>query len=186
MNRTQYIQQLIDERGYTSFLEIGYGDGKNFNDIKCAEKTAIDPDPKLATVPGIFNDTSDAFFDQLDGRKKFSIIFIDGLHHADQVERDIVNAYKHLKKGGVILIHDINPRTYECTIVPRAQREWCGTVFQAWHGLIQHHHYSGLRWSHMPDDYGIGKIEYTEGVKIEPGFVSDISYDQYKSAYFAS
>ena len=34
MNRTEVINRLIQDNGYTSYLEIGVYDGKNFNDAK--------------------------------------------------------------------------------------------------------------------------------------------------------
>ena len=36
----------------------------------------------------------------------FDLIFIDGLHHYEQVKKDINNSLKFLKKGGVCIIDD--------------------------------------------------------------------------------
>ena len=41
----------------------------------------------------------------------FDVIFIDGLHLADQVEKDIDNALKFIKEDGFIILHDVNPPT---------------------------------------------------------------------------
>ena len=41
--------------------------------------------------------TSDEFF-AAHGEKRYDLIFIDGLHHAEYVERDIITRYWRSKK----------------------------------------------------------------------------------------
>ena len=59
--------------------------------------------------------TSNRFFSQLDQEKilykniRFDVIFIEGLHLAEQVDRDISNALRYLKDDGFIVLHDCNP-----------------------------------------------------------------------------
>jgi hypothetical protein len=61
------------------------------------------------------------------------LIFVDGLHHADQVERDIANSLNVLKRNGTIVVHDCNPTTEEMQIVPgQSQQAWTGDVWKAW------------------------------------------------------
>jgi len=74
--------------------------------------------------------TSDEFFAQ--NNDSFDLIFIDGLHHADQVERDILNALNVLNENGTICVHDCNPMTKEMQIVPRQQAAWTGDVWKTW------------------------------------------------------
>lgn len=181
MNKTSLIQSLIDKNGYSSYLEIGYGKGDNFDSINIKHKQAVDPNLP-DEVPG-FKGASDEYFNQLDGRTKFSLILIDGDHTAEQVERDIVNAYQRLRKGGVIVVHDVAPTSEEMTRIPRESKQWTGDVFRAWHGLVMAS--TGVSTDFTTDDYGMGLIYHTEGVKIEPGFISDITFEEYSAGYGA-
>ncbi len=42
-------------------------------------------------------------------KKKYDIIFIDGLHVAYQVTIDLMNSLKHLTPGGFIIFDDVYP-----------------------------------------------------------------------------
>lgn len=177
MNHTELLQQLINEHSYKSYLEIGYGQGDNFNAMSIDKKVAIDPEIG-GNGDNIISVDSDVFFESLDGRAKFDMIFIDGLHHAEQVERDIVNAWQHLKKGGALVIHDVWPANEEMTRVPRETKVWTGDVFRAWAGLLEV--YPGLKTDLIKDDYGIGVVYFDKDVKIEPGFTKhDLTFDEY-------
>lgn len=177
MNHTEFLQQLIAEKGYKDMLEIGYGAGVNHHALDI--QTIISVDPKVDTPSEIqVQKTSDEYFDGLDGRTKFSLIFIDGDHHAQQVERDIVNAWQHLKKGGALVIHDVWPANEEMTRVPRETKVWTGDVFRAWAGLLEA--YPGLKTDLIKDDYGIGVVYFDKDIKIEPGFTKhDLTFDEY-------
>src|SRR5690554_6514381 len=126
MNRTETINKIIQDKGYTSYLEIGIYDGKNFLGVKCDLKEGLDPNlpTSLMGKLNLYAQTSDDFFARQSD--KYDLIFIDRDHEAEQVEKDIVNAYKSLHKGGMILLHDCNPPTRESQIVPRIQGEYCG------------------------------------------------------------
>ena len=51
--------------------------------------------------------TSDEFFEE--NQRTFDLIFIDGLHLAEQVLRDVYNSLAVLNSGGALLLHDCNP-----------------------------------------------------------------------------
>lgn len=73
--------------------------------------------------------TSDRFFEI--NKKNFDIIFIDGLHHADQVERDFNNSLTCLNHGGLIVMHDTAPESEHLTHVPRDKSgRWLGDVYK--------------------------------------------------------
>lgn len=73
--------------------------------------------------------TSDRFFEI--NKKKFDIVFIDGLHHADQVERDFNNSVINLNEGGLIVLHDTAPEREDLTHVPRDKKgRWLGDVYK--------------------------------------------------------
>ena len=61
--------------------------------------------------------TSDEFFEQ--NKEKFDIVFIDGLHHSEQVYKDILNSLNILNEDGTIICHDMNPTEEFRQIVPR-------------------------------------------------------------------
>lgn len=181
MNHTELLQQLINEHSYKSYLEIGYGQGVNFNAIEVDKKVAVDPNMNFeGFIEGCtyIHETSDTYFGSLDGRTKFDIAFIDGEHSADQVERDIINAWQHLKKGGALVIHDVWPDKEEMTRVPRETKIWTGDVFRAWAGLLEA--YPDLKTDLIKDDYGIGVVYFDKDIKIEPGFTKhDLTFDEY-------
>lgn len=64
--------------------------------------------------------------------KYFDLIFIDGLHTAEQVKKDFENALKVLSPNGFIVLHDCNPLKEEHTIVPRPTERghWNGDVYK--------------------------------------------------------
>jgi SAM-dependent methyltransferase len=169
MKKENIIQDLINKNGFKSYLEIGSGDGHNFNKIKCETKIGIDPIGKGKDIAVM---QSDEYFTH--NEDKFDLIFIDGLHHSEQVERDILNSWKVLNKGGVILIHDIKPSNEEMTLIPRNSKEWTGDVFKCWHGLKS----TKLKLSYIDEQYGLGCIKKSNH-KLEIGFTSDISFVDY-------
>lgn len=131
MNRTDILNRLIAYFRYNSYLEIGVADPRlNFNAVQIndADKIGVDPDP----VGSTYQMTSDEFF--ASNKNQFDLIFIDGLHHQDQVYRDILNALKALNPNGTIVCHDMNPTTYEAQVVPRQQDTWfwTGDCWRAW------------------------------------------------------
>jgi SAM-dependent methyltransferase len=129
VNHIDILNHLIAYFRYNSYLEIGVADPRlNFNAVQIndADKIGVDPDP----VGSTYQMTSDAFF--ASNKNQFDLIFIDGLHHQDQVYRDILNALKALNPNGTIVCHDMNPTTYEEQAVPRQQLGWTGDCWRAW------------------------------------------------------
>jgi hypothetical protein len=131
--RYHLINYLIRTRGYRRYLEIGVRDPRrNFRKIRVAQKEGVDPAPRLP-IDHVM--TSDAFFAQLggDGKPVFDLVFIDGLHIADQVERDVLNALANLKPGGALLLHDCNPPSEDAQTEEFGDKPvWTGTVWKAW------------------------------------------------------
>lgn len=121
MTRTQLIQSLISRFKYKTYLEIGCANDHNFNQIIIENKIGVDPG-----MGGTHRMTSDSFFEQND--KMFDIIFIDGLHVSDQVDKDINNSLKFLNHNGTIVMHDCNP------VVEEAQRQY--VVISDWNGDV--------------------------------------------------
>ena len=126
MNRTQFIQHVIDQVGARNYLEVGVQHGMNFNKIECINKVGVDP----GDFEVDHNITSDDYFAECS--EVFDVIFIDGLHHADQALKDVKNALCHIKKNGIIIMHDCNPYSKETQEIPETHMSgWTGNVWRA-------------------------------------------------------
>lgn len=136
ITRTDIINKLFKEYEFKSYLEIGVRvPAENYDKINANLKHGVDPNP-IGTCTYIM--TSDEFFKNHVGNKKYDVIFVDGLHTSEQVYLDVINSINHLNENGFIVMHDCNPpteyhiRSYEDYLKTRGQ--WNGTVFK---GFIQ-------------------------------------------------
>ena len=126
MKRWDIINNLIENNGYTRYLEIGVRNKGNFPKIKAKVKHGIDP-----VGNPTYKMTSDEFFRTQGKGKFYDIILVDGLHHYKQALRDIYNSLEHLNEDGTIVVHDCNPQTKKAQQVPRVQKLWNGDVWKA-------------------------------------------------------
>ena len=123
MNRYDIINDLIVKYNFKKYLEIGVRDPDEcFNLINCEIKHSVDPGYEVE-LPHFnmenkvtYQYTSDTFFKLLENEGldisttyKWDIVFIDGLHISNQVERDIMNSLNHLSENGIVVLHDCNP-----------------------------------------------------------------------------
>lgn len=151
--RYELINWLIKRFAYKTYLEIGTQKGVCLAAVQCKEKIGVDPNP-LCGVDStqIFAVTSDEFFnpspspekrndtaiyDRLTRIKdeKFDIVFVDGLHLAEQAERDIINSFERLNPGGCVLVHDCAPRNEQEQVRERGNlKAWTGDV---WRGYLR-------------------------------------------------
>lgn len=71
-------------------------------------------------------------FNVIEFDKEFDLIFIDGLHTAEQVRKDFENSLKILSPNGFIVLHDCNPEKEEHTTIPRPTPtgHWNGDVYK--------------------------------------------------------
>ena len=134
MNRIQIIQSLINKIGAKKYLEVGVQSGVCFRSIECETKIGVDPDQNSYATHHM---TSDDFFEKLeqleDVPKLFDVCFSDGLHHADQSERDLLNMIEHLSEDGYIVVHDNLPTSEKMQLIPLTdQYEWTGNVWETW------------------------------------------------------
>lgn len=127
-----------------TYLEIGVRNPSlNFDLINAKHKYSVDPGLEFKENPVDFKVTSDEFFKGLEKGLyltkdiKFDVIFIDGLHLAEQVDRDIENALNYLNNDGFIVLHDCNPPTewnareeHQYRLSP-AGNNWNGTTWKA-------------------------------------------------------
>jgi len=169
IKRYHIINYLIEKNKFLNYLEIGVFKGENIREINAAHKDGVDPGAEGYTPPEVnYPMTSDEFFDLLKGHEdiKYDVIFIDGLHHADQVEKDIKNALNHLVKGGFILMHDCNPVSYEAQLVPRQTVAWNGDTWKAFVDFKSNN--PTYECSVVDTDFGVGVIKNIgEGYQID-------------------
>ncbi len=179
-SRTEIINFLLSlKQNDTCYLEIGVRNPEhNFKHIKADKKYSVDPGLEFKENPVDFKLTSDEFFLKLSRNEvlsnsiKFDVIFIDGLHLAEQVDRDIENALLYIKDDGFIVLHDCNPPTewhareaYYYSDTP-AYYSWNGTTWKAF-----------LKWRFSPAvnsccidaDWGVGILskKYQIGKNID-------------------
>jgi len=112
--RWDVMNHLIRHFDHKTYLEIGVcghdlegnaAGGENFKRIIALSKDGVDP----AGPPANYIMPSDDFFERLDPNRKWDMIFIDGEHAPNQLDRDFINSLKHLAEGGTIVIHDAYP-----------------------------------------------------------------------------
>jgi len=147
--RWDLIQFLINKYDYSTYLEIGCDKDQSFSKIKISHKVGVDP-----ISGGTIRKTSDEFFKS--NKEKFDIIFIDGLHHYEQVIVDINNALSVLNENGHILVHDCLPRTIAHQAIPRYRGSWNGDV---WKSIVELRTKKYLDVFTCEIDFGVGIIQ---------------------------
>lgn len=188
MNRIEIINHLI-ERHFPydcKYLEIGVRNRSDcFNHIKASVRMCVDPGTEQDTPDATFVYTSDDFFqklraDEIEGLSsdyKWNVIFIDGLHLADQVWRDILNSIRHLTQPGFVVLHDVSPEhwfsahsDYDHYLTHGGW--WNGTVWKAFYRARTELPYNSYT---VNTDQGIGIIEtHTSGEHV---FHNNIWYE---------
>lgn len=111
------IKWVVNLTNCQSYLEIGIYTGECIHNIRDIVKkcVAVDVSDNMSDKEKIeFNlMSSDEFFDQ--NSDLFDIIFIDGDHNYEQVEKDFENSLKILNTFGIIILHDTDPIDYGMT-----------------------------------------------------------------------
>jgi hypothetical protein len=182
MTRYEIINRLIDNKNYQNYLEIGVRYGECFREVKCLNKTGVDPQPlSLDTTHKM---TSDIFFTTIDSDTKFDIIFIDGLHLHQQVDKDILNSLNHLSEGGTILLHDCNPPTEQHALEypifePPISGAWNGNVYLSLIKLRATR--IDLTLKTVDSDWGVGILTREGSEKIDCNIESDLNWNFFDS-----
>ncbi len=179
--KERIITRIIQDFKVESYLEIGLATGFNFAYQSLPkDKVGVDPDhsnlrlghkDQLAAVEM----TSDEYFEKKHKDRKFDLIFIDGLHEAEQVEKDIINAWYSLTANGIIILHDIHPPTEDHQEVPRKQESWTGDVWRAFLGFRLK--YPKIPSGAIQEKYGLGWIAKVPRTQVKAGFTLGSEWD---------
>lgn len=158
--RYEIINHIIEKRGYKSYLEIGVKDGVCFDRIICRGKWGMDINP-LFVNPNVKKMSSDDYFAMTRG-VEFDIIFIDGDHHEEQVDRDLWNALRCLAPNGTIVMHDCDPKDAKYATHEREADQiiWSGTAYKSF--LSMRRSNPGLTMFVVDIDWGCGVIQRGE------------------------
>ena len=146
--RYEIINNSILSNYYKEYLEIGCFKDETFSRINIEHKVGVDP-----VSGGTVRLTSDEFFKN--NKKKFDIIFIDGLHEYSQVKTDIINSLNSLNSNGVLLLHDCFPLKIRDQMMPRSHQHWNGDT---WKALVETRTLPNLDTYTILADEGIGVV----------------------------
>ena len=125
ISRPHVIQRLLDTFDDPAYLEIGVDHGDTFLPLRAARKVGVDPRFNFARPLGAPADAgvdlhevpSDVYFAEIARPTDvFDVIFLDGLHVAEQTIRDLLNAVMFLADDGVIVIDDVVPESYHASL----------------------------------------------------------------------
>ncbi|MCF0215094.1 MAG: class I SAM-dependent methyltransferase [Fibrobacteraceae bacterium] len=110
-NRVRYDVQSLIPQDARSILEIGAGDGLNYEIYpRDAYKVALEPEPRtdkktIDKVPGGFNEYHHVFYEDYKDEKKFDLVVMcDVLEHVNDPRDFLEFAKNHLNPGGHILV----------------------------------------------------------------------------------
>lgn len=162
MNRIQLINHYLSKKDFKKYLEIGVYKGHSYNGVDAIIKDSVDPDKD---TPAVYHMTSDEFFENVGPTLayKYDVIFIDGLHHSEQVDRDIENSLKYLEEDGVIILHDCNPISEMRQRIPPDfdiwQFGWNGDVWKSIVKFRKNNSYLKYNVFVVNDDEGLGVIK---------------------------
>ena len=178
------------------YLEIGIEYGHTLTNTHFLQKVGVDPDPKCNNTEcsKIFKGTSDEYFAVANIQmESFDVIFIDGMHHWENVLNDFNNSIRHLTKGGLIFIDDCIPINYnEQLKIPikyhydnnilKYDIEWCGDVWKFVYYLLNNYRTKiEYAYFHSIHYRGVLMVKILEPfyVKIDDNISLDIMYDYF-------
>ena len=168
------LNQAILKKNYENcnYLEIGCFDNKAFDTIPLPLNKKIGVDPLRG---GTHRMTSDQFFSE--NKIFFDVIFIDGLHTYEQCSKDVINSMKCLNDNGIIILHDMLPRSKS-----EETQEYSGDV---WKVAVDLSKSENLKFIIANIDQGVGLLKITKQSKyIKQKEINIKNFDDYKNIYF--
>ena len=201
INERHIIINVLTKQ-FHNYLEIGIENGYTVSKTHFLHKVGVDPDPKCDTLDNveIHKCTSDYYFnkinisdnestdsdDCIENTKPliFDVIFIDGMHHCENILRDFNNSINVLTNDGIIFVDDCIPSNYnEQLKIPikhhyennilKYDEEWTGDVWKFMYHLLKNYKDKiTVRYFHNINYRGILRIQIKEKFEVI------VSYDQ--------
>lgn len=168
------LRVIAEARAVQRYLEIGSGGAEpSYHQIKCPVKHRIDVRNMGSSHSNAVGraQSSDDFFAGLAHESAqsplYDLIFVDGLHHAEQVKRDICDALHWCAVGGTVVVHDCWPNRQEHTAREPHPVAWLGDV---WKGVVQiAEENPELDFRTWPGDHGVCVMRRgAEGSPLQP------------------
>ena len=178
-NRVAFIQKAINQfdSNICSYLEIGVNTNTVFYALPLPMQNKIGVDPFLG---GTHRMTSDEYFEN--NKRKFDVIFIDGLHTYEQCQKDLINSLNVLNSDGIILLHDLLPRTNLEAEVPQKQRTWSGDI---WKVAVELNSSLNIDFKIINIDRGIGVVKPKKNYKyIKNSELHNQNFNDFYKKYF--
>jgi glycosyltransferase involved in cell wall biosynthesis len=207
VNERHIIINVLTKQ-YHNYLEIGIENGYTFSKTHFLHKVGVDPDPKCDTLDNveIHKCTSDDYFNNINISDNesidsddcienikplnFDVIFIDGMHHCENVLRDFNNSINVLTNDGIIFVDDCIPSNYnEQLKIPikhhyennilKYDEEWTGDVWKFMYHLLKNYKDKiTVRYFHNINYRGILRIQIKEKfeVIVSYGQLNDYNY----------
>jgi hypothetical protein len=194
MERSDIINEIIKHHKFEKYLEIGVAHPERcFDKIEVKVKHSVDPGVEVPEKVAMYPLTSDDFFSSLKQGKlnlesdyKWDLIFIDGLHLCDQVEKDAINAFNQISDNGYIVFHDCSPPTVHHAREDYSDKStpagwlWNGTTWKAIQKLRQGKIInSSIDVITVNEDWGCTILRKGNG----ESYIFDPSYNQFYEFY---
>jgi len=130
------------------FLELGLNKGETFNEIIPYATHLHGVDISLGLIPkkikdkvdnnfiNLYESTTDNFFENIDPNFRVDVAFIDADHTFEFVKKDFKNVLNILSPGGIILMHDQDPLSYDFV---SNENKLCGNAYKMVNYFIDNH-----------------------------------------------
>jgi len=128
-----------------SYLEIGVAQGLTLEQVRVKERVGVDPYPQfdVSRLPkGVFFNRmeSDQYFETVNRRTPYDLVFLDGLHVWTQTYKDLINAIHVCQPTSIILIDDVVPddelSAHPDYATALALKDAAGFADGRWHGDV--------------------------------------------------
>lgn len=178
-----FINDLIHDLNYSSYLELGVSVGDSWIEIFCENKNGVDFDSNVQlNFPEIICSTTDKYFETLTD-ETFNLVYVDAKHEKYQVCTEFYNIFPRLTDNGIIIFHDINPPDIRSVLPTNA-----GNVYEFWIELTKNFPNNTKTFISESNDYNLSEND-TIGIFFKNGLTtipnkSDFGVMDYSYEYF--
>ena len=125
----------------------------------------------------ITNLSSRKFNNNYAKQKFFDVIFIDGLHSYEQCSKDCINSMKFLNTGGLIILHDMLPRSKT-----EETQKFSGDAWKVGWDLVKS---KNINFIISNIDQGVGLVKITDSsIYIKQDEIKNKNFSDYKDFYY--